>query len=42
LDRKTTPALTSSFAGEGKIRKFELKKIGADWKFENMGNRAWP
>ena len=30
------------FEGEGKTRKFALKKIGADWKFDNLGNGLWP
>jgi hypothetical protein len=30
------------FEGEGKTRKFELKKIGDEWKFDTLGNGAWP
>ena len=30
------------FEGEGKTRKFALKKIGADWKFDNLGHGLWP
>jgi hypothetical protein len=30
------------FEGEGKTRKAALKKIGDEWKFDNLGNGAWP
>lgn len=30
------------FEGEGKTRKVALKKTGDQWKFDNLGNGAWP
>ena len=30
------------FEGEGKTRPFALKKIGEEWKFDNLGNGTWP
>jgi hypothetical protein len=30
------------FEGEGKTRKFALKKIGGQWKFDNLGEGVWP
>jgi hypothetical protein len=30
------------FQGEGKTRPFTLKKIGEEWKFDNLGNGIWP
>ena len=30
------------FEGEGKTRKFALKKIGEQWKFDNLGEGVWP
>ena len=30
------------FEGEGKTRKAALKRIGDEWKFDNLGNGAWP
>jgi hypothetical protein len=30
------------FEGEGKARDFAMKKIGGEWRFDNLGNGAWP
>ena len=30
------------FEGEGKTRNVAMKKIGDEWKFDNLGNGAWP
>jgi hypothetical protein len=30
------------FEGEGRARNFAMKKIGDDWRFDNLGNGAWP
>jgi hypothetical protein len=30
------------FEGEGKTRKFAMKKIGDAWKFDNLGDGTWP
>jgi hypothetical protein len=30
------------FEGEGKTRKVALKRIGNEWKFDNLSNGAWP
>jgi hypothetical protein len=30
------------FEGEGKTRKVALNRIGNEWKFDNLGNGAWP
>jgi hypothetical protein len=30
------------FEGEGKTRTVALKRIGEEWKFDNLGNGTWP
>src|SRR5205807_1657944 len=30
------------FDGEGRTRKVTMKKIGDEWRFDSLGNGAWP